>query len=225
MNKDYVAKVCDLLIERNYDIDIWAYARIDTVDESILAKLKAANVNWLAYGIESADDEVLKGVSKGQYGLEKTKKALEMTKAAGISTIANFMFGLPDDTMDSMKKTLTVARELNPEFINFYCTMAYPGSKLYNKCVANGTRLPDSWLGYAQLSYECCPLPSKHLSSKEILAFRDWAFNAFFEDNDAYFENIRAKFGEAGVALIENMLKHKMKRKLLEESYLSKSVH
>ena len=187
------------------------------MDEAILAKLKAANINWLAYGIESADDEVLKGVSKGQYGLEKTKQVLKMTKDAGINTIANFMFGLPDDTMDSMKKTLSVARELNPEFINFYCTMAYPGSRLYNECVASGTNLPDSWLGYAQLSYECCPLPSKHLSSKEILAFRDWAFDAFFEDNGAYFENIRDKFGEDGVAMINAMLKHKLKRKLLEK--------
>lgn len=218
LNKDYVNKVCDLLIKRNYDVDIWAYARIDTVDEAILAKLKAANVNWLAYGIESADDDVLKGVSKGQFGWERTKKVMALTKAAGINTIANFMFGLPDDTVESMKKTLALAREMEPEFINFNCTMAYPGSKLYQSCIEKGVKLPDSWLGYAQLSYECCPLPSKHLTSREILAFRDWAFNAFFEDNDAYFENLRTKFGERGVAMIRDMLKHGLRRRLLEEA-------
>ena len=75
--------------------------------------------------------------------------------------------------------------------------------------------LPDSWLGYAQLSYETHPLPTEYLTSKEILAFRDYAFEAFFKDNDSYFNMIEKKFGQPAVDAINGMLEGKLKRKLL----------
>ena len=215
MNKEHVNAICDKLIERNYDINIWAYARIDTVDKDILEKLSKAKIRWLAYGIESANDKSLKDVKKGQYNADKVKKVIEMTHQAGIYVIANYMFGLPEDNIESMQQTLDLARELNCEWINLYCTMAYPGSKLYFDCISKKIPLPDSWLGYSQYSYECCPLPTKYLSGKEVLAFRDKAFNDFFENNERYFLMISEKFGDETVKNIRSMLNHKLRRKIL----------
>ena len=209
-------QICDLLIGRNYNLNIWAYARVDTVDEKLLDKLRRAGFRWLALGIESSDQRVLSDVSKGQYSSEDTKRVVRMIQGAGIYVIANFMFGLPEDDMESMKHTLNLAREINAEWPNFYTTMAYPGSKLYMDCIKNNVPLPDSWLGYSQYSYECVPLPTKYLSGREVLAFRDYAFNAYFEDNENYFNMIREKFGEDTVKDIRGMLKKKLKRKLLE---------
>ena len=73
LNKKHVHAVCDELIKRNYDLNIWAYARIDTVDEEILEKLYKANIKWLCYGIEAANDRVLSDVKKGQYNAQKIK--------------------------------------------------------------------------------------------------------------------------------------------------------
>lgn len=215
LNLQHVEKICDLLIERNYDLNIWAYARVDTMSEKVLGKLKQAGIQWLAYGIESASELSLSDVSKGQYNLQKIKDVVVMTKKAGIHVMANFMFGLPEDTKESMQMTLDFARELNPEYINLYCTMAYPGSELYEECVANKVPLPDTWLGYSQFSYECEPLSTKYVSAKEVLAFRDYAFNAFFEDNDRYFEMIEETFGVETVAQIKQILTKKLKRRLL----------
>jgi anaerobic magnesium-protoporphyrin IX monomethyl ester cyclase len=54
LNKSHVLGICDLLIERDYEVNIWAYARVDSVQDEFLDKLKAAGVNWLCLGIESA---------------------------------------------------------------------------------------------------------------------------------------------------------------------------
>src|SRR3989338_2010242 len=129
LNKERVNEFCDLLIERNYGLNIWAYARIDTVDEAILNKLKKAGVNWLAYGIEAASKKVRDGVSKGRFDQAAIEEVVRMTKACGINIIGNFMFGLPDDDLESMQATLDLAKKLNCEYINFYTTMAYPGSE------------------------------------------------------------------------------------------------
>jgi len=217
LKKDYVSELCDKLAEKRYDLDIWAYARVDTVDQAILKKLERAGIRWLAYGIESGDDVVLSEVSKAQYNADRTRTVMQWTKDAGINILANFMFGLPDDTKESMEKTLRLCREINPEWINFYVTMPYPGSRDYFEAVKNGKIKNDCWIEYAQNSYECRPAGGKYLTPKEVLAFRDHAFNAFFEDNDKYFEMIQQKFGRQYADSIREMTKNKLRRKLLED--------
>lgn len=218
LNKEYVSEICDKLIEKNFDLNIWAYARVDTVDKIILEKLRKANVKWLCLGIESADENSMEDVKKAQYNNETTREVVKMIKDADINILANVMYGLPQDDMESMEKTLAFAKELNCEWINMYATMAFPGSQLYEECIKNGGKdLPDSWLGYSELSYEAKPMPTKYLTSKEVLAFRDYAFNAFFENNDKYFSMMEEKFGIETVCQIKNMLGRKLKRKLLED--------
>ncbi len=217
LKKAYVSELCDKLAEKKYDLNIWAYARVDTVDQAILEKLRKAGIRWLAYGIESADDDVLSEVSKAQYDADRTRTVMQWTKDAGIHILANFMFGLPDDTKESMEKTLRLCREINPQWINFYVTMPYPGSRDYFAAVKNGNIKNDRWIEYAQYSYECRPAGGKYLTPKEILAFRDYAFNAFFEGNDQYFDMIRRKFGQQYADNIREMTKNKLRRKLLED--------
>jgi radical SAM superfamily enzyme YgiQ (UPF0313 family) len=161
LNLEHVNAICDAIIKRGYDLNIWAYAGIDTVNGEILKKFKKAGIRWLCFGIESASDISLIDVKKGRFDLQKVKNVIKMVKDSGINIIANFMFGLPEDTVDSMEQTLQLARDINPEFINFYCTMAYPGSELYNECLRDGVSLPENWIGFSQLSYETIPLPSK----------------------------------------------------------------
>src|SRR5207245_3659724 len=102
-------------------------------------------------------------------------------QAAGINVIGNFIFGLPDDTFDTMRQTLDLAKALNCEFANFYSAMAYPGSPLYNMAVRNGWELPEFWSGFSQHSYDCKPLPTERVSSAEVLRFRDNAFHEYFK--------------------------------------------
>lgn len=216
LNKRFVSELCEKIAERQYDLNIWAYARVDTVDRETLAVLRSAGVRWLAYGIESASDEVLSEASKSQYNTDQTREVMRWTKEANINIIANFMFGLSNDTIETMEKTLSLAKEICPEWINFYVTMLYPGSKDYFDAVAEGKISNDKWIEYAQYSYECKPSGGVYLSPKEVLAFRDSAFNRFFENNEAFFANIDAKFGNQYSESIKQMSKKKLRRKLLE---------
>lgn len=209
-----VIELCDLIIQRGYDLNMWAYARVDTVNEKILKKMKQAGINWLCYGIESGSKKVRNRVVKGQFEQDKIKKAIELTHNAGIYVIGNFMFGLPSDNFQTIQQTLNMAQELNCEYVNFYATMAYPGSQLYKDALKNHTRLPETWSGYAQLSEYALPLPTKYLSSEDILHFRDRAFQEYYTD-PAYLKMIEEKFGLKTVEHIKGMLKHKIHRKLL----------
>ncbi len=213
VNKKRVHRICDLLIEGDFGVNFWAYARTDTVDPGLLKKMKRAGINWVAYGFESGSESVRQGVRKGQ---KKIWDAVSMTYDADMSIISNFIFGLPDDDMDTMRETLDLAMEINGEYANFYSAMAYPGSELYRQAVQESWRLPDDWHGYSHYAYDTLPLPTKHLSGPEVLRFRDYAFDTYFSNTD-YLDKIRKKFGPDTERAIREMTKIKLKRKYLEE--------
>lgn len=216
ISDDRTSAICDLLIDRDYDLNIWAYARVDTVSEKILKKLKRAGIHWLCYGIEAGSRDVRQGVDKGRFDQATVRRAIQMTHEAQISVIGNFMFGLPDDTLSSMQETLALAQELKCEYVNFYTTMAYPGSLLYQEALDQGWELPGSWNGFSQFSPETLPLPTKHLSASYVLRFRDEAFQTYYPDPD-YVKMILEKFGKETVDHIQQMLSYRIERKILSK--------
>jgi len=207
----HVAGICDAIIERGYDLNIWAYARIDTVKDGMLEKLRRAGFRWLAFGIEAADEGVLADVDK-RYKVEQVYDTIRKVQAADINIIANYIFGLPEDSAGSMQRTLDLSLDLNCEFANFYSAMAYPGSPLYEQARREGWALPETWSGYSQHAVDTLPLPTRHLSAGEVLRFRDQAFQRYFNDA-SYLELIRRKFGDDTVAHIREMTAHKLERK------------
>ena len=213
LNPRHVHGICDAIIERGYDLNIWAYARVDTVKDDMLDKLKRAGFNWLAFGIEAASEQVRDNVDKG-FGQEEIFQTIEKVRLAGINVIGNYIFGLPEDDAESMQATLDLALELNCEFANFYSAMAYPGSHLYNLAIKQGWPLPKKWSGYSQHAYDALPLPTKYLSGPEVLRFRDQAFSAYF-NNTGYLEMIADKFGAKTAKDLHLMTAHKLERKYL----------
>jgi hypothetical protein len=128
--------------------------------------------------------------------------------------IGNYIFGLPEDDLGTMRATLDLALDLKCEFANFYSAMAYPGSPLYALAVRRGVPLPRSWTGYSQHSRDCLPLPTKFLPAREVLRFRDAAFLRHYTDA-GYLEMVERRFGAKSVADIRRMTTHKLERDLL----------
>jgi radical SAM superfamily enzyme YgiQ (UPF0313 family) len=222
LNARHVLGICDLIIERGYNLNFWAYARVDTVKDEMLEKLKRAGVNWLAFGIEAASERVRDDVDKG-FDQEEIFRTIEKVRAAGINVIGNYIFGLPEDDMDSMQATLDLALELNCEFANFYSAMAYPGSQLYSLAIKERWPLPEKWSGYSQHAVDTLPLPTKYLSGAEVLRFRDQAFQLYFNSPE-YLGMVAHKFGAATAQGIKEMAAHPLKRKYLEREMIESPV-
>jgi len=210
LHPKHVLGICDAIIARGYDLNIWAYARVDTVREEMVDQLKRAGFHWLAFGIEAANERVRTDVQKG-FGQDDIFRTIERVRVAGINVIGNYIFGLPEDDLDTMQQTLDLALELNCEFANFYSTMAYPGSALYELAMKEGWPLPERWSGYSQHAVDTLPLPTKHLPASEVLRFRDHAFQVYFS-SPRYLEMVERKFGPATVAHIRQMASYTLER-------------
>ena len=217
LNDRHVRGICEGLIARGFahDINIWCYARPDTIKPGQLALLRRAGVRWLALGIESGSKKVRDEADKSLKS-DDIKGIVEQIQKAGISVIGNYIFGLPEDDAATMRETLDLALELNTEFANFYAAMAYPGSRLYDVAVQSGWPLPETWSGYSQHSFDSLPLPTKHVGAAEVLRFRDGAFDEYFR-NPRYLDMVTQRFGVDTRRHIEDMARHKLRRRLLED--------
>jgi anaerobic magnesium-protoporphyrin IX monomethyl ester cyclase len=216
LDKRYFEPLLQLIDQRGYgdELRMWAYSRIDTVRPKYLEIFRKAGIRWLALGIEAANRTVRKEVTKGTFEEVDIKQVVQDVRDHGINVIANYIFGLPDDTQETMQETLDLSIELNTEMWNAYAAMALPGSPLYYTARNNGWQLPATYEGYSFLSYECQPLPTKHLPATEVLRFRDQAFYKYF-NRPEYLDLVERKFGHQQRENVLELMGVKLKRKLL----------
>tara|TARA_Y100000739_G_scaffold227909_2_gene238400 strand:- start:3783 stop:5300 length:1518 start_codon:yes stop_codon:yes gene_type:complete len=214
LNRKYYLPILDNCIQEEYGFNMWAYSRIDTVRPQVLETFKKAGVNWLALGVEAGNQLVRQEVQKGSFKEVNIREVCNTISNAGINIISNYIFGFPEDNLETMNETLDLALELNTEMANMYACQALPGSPLYHTAKRNGWALPSSYEAFAFLSYECEPLQTNNLSSAEVLKFRDDAWNKYFTSSK-YLSLVERKFGKRQRENIEDMAKIKLKRRLL----------
>ena len=215
LNKKFYIPILNEIINRKLKFNMWAYARVDTVREDQLELFKKAGINWLCLGIEAGNQEVRRDIEKGRFEKVNIRDVVKSIKNYEINILGNYIFGLPEDSIERMQETLDLALELNTEHANFYPCQALPGSPLYFEAKKNNWELPKTFEEYAFFSYECKPLRTNHCTSKEVLKFRDEAWQKYFT-NQNFLKMIKEKFGEESVNNVKNLSKIKLKRKILE---------
>ena len=216
LNPKYYIPLCKKLADRNKDdsLRIWSYSRIDTVKRpEILELVRKAGIKWLALGIESADKKVRLEVDKGKFEDVDVRKVIQKVHDADINVIANYIFGLPGDTKETINSTIKLSIELCTAGWNTYPAMALPGSKLYKEALNNRIKLPENYEGYSFHSYETIPLPTEKLSAKEVVTLRDEAFTTY-HTNKKFLNSVEKKFGRKAKDNIIDMTKVKLKRKI-----------
>ena len=219
LNPKYYIPLCEALAEYNKEdkLKMWAYSRIDTVKRpEILDKVRKAGIKWLCLGIESGRKDIRLEVSKGKFEDVDVTKIVKQVEASDINVLANYIYGLPGETRESIEHTYKLSEELNTLGWNTYAAMALPGSQLYSDALKNNIPLPEKYEEFSFHSYSTKPLPTEYLEAHEILKLRDEKFIQYFT-NSKFLEKIGKKFGINAVKNIQDMVKIKLKRKIIEE--------
>lgn len=209
-------KLCELIIDRGLNFNIWAYSRVDTAKPHYLETLRKAGVKHLALGIESANQTVRQEIDKGRFKEINIREVVDEIVKHDIGVGGNFILGLPTDNYETMQQTMNLAFELDLANMNVYCSTALPGSPLYLQAKQSGRRLPEKYSEFGFLSYDHIPDSTDHLSAEEVLAFRDYFFDTYFT-NPGVLDRMNRKYGSAAVDNISKMTSIKLKRKILEE--------
>ncbi len=175
-DKERLLEFCRLLIRSGLPLTWVCQGRVDQpVSKNTLLLMKKAGCRQLQFGIETADNNLL-GILKKGITIEQVRRALLITKSAGISTKAFFMIGLFGETEESMKKTAQFILEapLDDIMISFFTP--FPGSAAYEQVEKYG-KLTGSFENMSE--YEVVFTPNG-LTSLRIAAARKEIYRRFY---------------------------------------------
>ncbi len=86
-------------------ITFWCQTRYNLMDDELLELLKKAGAHTIAFGLESADHEVLSRIKKG-LNPEKLATVIAEVQQAGINVELFTLFGLPGESFSQAQQTL-----------------------------------------------------------------------------------------------------------------------
>lgn len=127
--KEWVMELCSAIRDAGLEVRWGCNSRVDTIDEEMLAAMKAAGCWVIGYGVESGHVETLDKIRK-YVEREKIVAAFRMTRAAGIRSHAFFVFGFPWEGREHLEEDRKLALEIDPDFFDLNIAYPRPGTAL-----------------------------------------------------------------------------------------------
>lgn len=150
-NRERAARIADTIIEDGLDVLWSASSRVNTITRALAEKMKRAGCRAIYLGIESGCQRMLDRINKGTT-LEQARNAVGIVKEAGMQTVGSFIIGIPGETVDCLKKTITFAKKIGIDFAQFTLLTPYPGTAIFTIADENGWLLTKDWSKYTTLN-------------------------------------------------------------------------
>jgi len=180
LNKPRVAQICQLMKAKRLDVAWVCSARAEKLDRQTLTLMREAGCHEISFGIESGDPDTLTRMDK-KLDLHEATRVVRAAQRVGITTHASFILGYLGETVDTMKRTIRLAKTLNTDVAAFFVVSPLPGSKLYGDAVTKGYLRKDaSWADYAMLSNRDPVLVQPDLPPKVVRRWHRKAIQSYY---------------------------------------------
>ncbi len=177
IGKERMLRFCREKVRRKIDIPWAIMARVDLMDEETLKTMAEANLWAVKYGIESSDPVLLANVNK-KLDIQKAIRNVELTKKLGIKVHLTFMFGIPGETRETIRKSVHLARKLDPDSVQFSILTPMPGTRIYDELMERGHISENDWQKYD--GYNTAVVRTEALTTGDIEEELARAWRAWF---------------------------------------------
>jgi len=143
--------------------------RVESVEHQMLAQLAAAGCKHIAYGVESGNEYIRKAVLNRPLDDQRFIDVFRWTQAEGMMATANYMIGLPGETVADIEQTLALNAVLAPDDFACFIFYPYPGTALFGQCRQKGFLPPNFWELPADTQQSVLELPD--LSAGDIYRY------------------------------------------------------
>ncbi|MBU0763148.1 MAG: B12-binding domain-containing radical SAM protein [Candidatus Altiarchaeota archaeon] len=147
LDRDFSVVVAEILDERGISFN--CTTRADLVDEQLIKSLSEKGLTHINFGVESGDYEVRKSLGKDIKD-DTIIEAFRLCKRYGVKTTAYGIIGGPSETRETILKTFSFIRGLNPDEIMYSPMIIHPKTNAYEMAVNEGVIEGDSWTRYME---------------------------------------------------------------------------
>ena len=130
VERGWMARFAPLYRER-VGVPLAAHARIEQVRPAMVELLVTAGCDYLVLGIETGDEAYRARFLDKHFTNDDVREAFGLLRAAGISTFASFMLGLPYETPQMLAATVRLAREIRPTSLSWKYYTPERGTRLF----------------------------------------------------------------------------------------------
>ena len=169
-------------------------ANPDELTREKLEVMKKNGVNRLSLGVQSFDEDILKRLGR-THSNDHVYKTIQMAKDIGFTNISiDLMYGLPGQSMEQWKDTLTKALALKLPHYSAYSLIVEPKTVFYNLMTKGKLILPGEDLEADMYEVLMKEMESKGIIQYEISNFSKPGFHS--KHNNLYWDNVSyAGFG------------------------------
>jgi len=136
-DKERTVRLCQEMIRGNFNFSWTCFSRVDIICPDLLALMKKAGCHTIMFGIESANDDILKNYKKN-ISVEQIKQAVKLCQKFKIRTAGTFIIGLPGETKASTLRTINFAKSIGLDFASFNIGSPLPGAQFRKQIIADG---------------------------------------------------------------------------------------
>jgi radical SAM superfamily enzyme YgiQ (UPF0313 family) len=147
LDRENIVGICEELLKRKLKIRWQGATRVDRVDQPLLRLMKRAGCKQLKFGVESGNETILKIMKKG-ITKELVRQAIRWCKKEGIRCGAYFILGYAGENEQTIKETISFARELDADFSMFYAGVPLPETSFHELAVQRKKISPLYWSEY-----------------------------------------------------------------------------
>lgn len=210
LDRERVMALCSMMQELRPRIAWSCDANVMTVDRILLKQMKRGGCWSISYGLESGSAKILKSLRK-QIDLDRARRVIEETRAAGIRAKGLFIMGTPEESAESVRLTREYIRSLPLSTINLSKFTPYPGSELYDRVASQLD------IDCAQMNAMHFVLPSNTLSMEELEREYERTIQSFFGTRRVRYHHLAILLGRPGnirrfFEIMPNVLKAKFAR-------------
>jgi len=141
-NREWILEFCDLYEAGGFHQPFFCQSRADIIarNEDMVRRMAEVGLKGYFIGFESGNDRVLKFLRKGTTR-ERNMEAARICKKHGIKIWANYMLGLPTETQEEVMDTVSMLKEIDPDWYSPAFYTPHPGSDLYDYCIEHDLSL------------------------------------------------------------------------------------
>lgn len=145
IDSQYIKQILETLQKKIEfkEIEITIEVNPGTVTEEKLRDYKEAGVNRLSIGLQSTENRLLKGIGR-IHTYEEFLEAYHLAEKFGFQNInVDLMLGLPNQTIEDLKKSLIEITKLNPNHISVYSLIIEEGTPIAKQLEEGKIDLPE----------------------------------------------------------------------------------
>ena len=138
-DKKRIIRFCSRLRELNLPITIDVHgARADHMNADVLKAMKSANFRTLTFGVESANDHVLKAYKKAET-FEQIERGITLADSLGFNIGMFFIIGGPGESVADVRRSFEFSQRFaNVHFVYFFLLTPVPGTPFFEQAVELG---------------------------------------------------------------------------------------